>query len=152
MKVRITRILNRLYLDPFFLALIPPVSLTIDYSLTFHLAGSHDTVLGFEASPVIRFVLENHLMVVYFISLLSLYFLASLAMLRWLKHTRYYPSGVACLLIIGTAHFLGGLSWIARSSLYSMAVSLLTTSLFLLTALSLGRELLTEGKKIQGDG
>ena len=143
---RARRFLEYLYKDALFLALIPPVALTFDYSLTFRLAGSHDTVLSFEASPVVRFVLGHNLMVAYFISLLALYFLASLAMLRWLKKTRYYPSGVAAVLIIGLAHFLGGLSWVARSSLYTMAVSILTTTLFLLTALAMGRELLSERK------
>jgi hypothetical protein len=149
MRDRIIRLLRPLYLDPVFLALVPPVSMTFDYSMTFLIAGSHDTVLSFEASPVVRLVTSNHLMVVYFISLLALYFLASLAMLGWLKDTRYYPFGAAAILIVGVAHCLGGLSWVARSSLFTMAASLLTTSLFLLTALTLGKELLTEGKNLK---
>jgi len=147
-KSRICRKLRDLYLDPVFLSLVPPVSLTFDYSMTFRLAGSHDTILSFEASPVVRFVLANHLMVAYFLALLALYFLASLAMLRWLRSTRYYPFGAASILIIGTAHCLGGLSWIARSSLFSMAVRLLVTFLFLLAAVLLGKKIITEQKDL----
>ena len=141
---RVSRLLRALYLDTLFLALVPPVCLTFDYSMTFRLAGSHETVLSFEASPVVRFVLENNLMVAYFLSLLALYFLVSLAMLRRLRGTRYYPFGAASLLIVGTAHFLGGLTWVARSHLFSVAVGTLVTTLFLVTALWMGRNLLAE--------
>jgi len=142
---KVSRFLRARYSDTLFLALVPPVCLTFDYSMTFRLAGNHDTVLSFEASPVVRVVLENNLMVAYFLSLLALYFLFSLTMLHWLRGTRFYPFGVASLLIIGTAHFLGGLTWIARSHLFSVAVGTLVTTLFLVTALWMGRNLLADG-------
>ena len=150
MKPRIDRELRHLYRDPLFLALIPPVSLTFDYSMTFRLAGSHDAVLAFEASPVVRLVLEHHLQVAYYIALLALYFLASCSILKWLSRTPYYPFGVAPLLIIGTAHIMGGLSWIARSSLFSMGAGLTVTFLFLLTALMMGRKVMADRKARSG--
>jgi len=136
--------LQHLYRDPVFLALLPPVALTFDYSMTFRLAGSHEAVLASEASPVVRLVLANHFMVAYFLALLSLYFLASLATLRLLRGTRYYQFGVVCVFIVSTAHGLGGLSWVARSASFSVATSLLVTFLFLLTALWIGRNLIAE--------
>jgi len=142
MILRIGQFAWRLYSDTVFLALVPPVSLTFDYSMTFLIAESQRKILGFEGSPVVRLVLANHFMVAYFLLLFSLYFLAALAMLWWLRYTRYYPYGVAAVLIIALAHILGGFSWVMQSSLFSAAISLLITTLFLLTALLLGRDLI----------
>lgn len=129
---------------------MPPVALTFDYSMTFRLAGSHEAVLASEASPAVRLFLANHLMVAYFLALLALYFLASLSMLRWLRDTRYYSFGVVSVCIVSTAHGMGGLSWIARSGSFSVAATLFVTFLFLLTALWIGRNLLTERQRPKG--
>ena len=145
-----TRLLGSLYLDAMSLALVPPVALAFDYSMTFRLAGSPGTVLSSEASPVVRLFLGNNLMVAFFLSLLALYFLASLAALSWLHGTRYYPFGVMSLLIVGAAHVLGGISWILRSPIFSLAIGPLVTFLFLLAALFIGKTLFTE--RVPGEG
>ena len=125
--------IHRLYADPVFLALLPPVALTFDYSMTFFLAGGHGTVLASEASPVIRFALAYHLMVAWFLALLVTYFLVTLGILRFLSGTPYYRFGVLFVILISAAHLCGGLTWVFRNDLFSMAVTLLFMASFVIT-------------------
>ena len=119
------RLAGLLYLDPVFLALLPPVALTFDYSMTFVLAKGHEYVIASEASPVIRFALENNLMVAYYLALLVLYFLVTLGILRFLRKTPYYQFGVLFVFLISLAHVCGGMTWVLRSEVFSLAVTLL---------------------------
>ena len=88
------RLVRFLHLDPVFLAILPPTALTFDYSMTFFLARGHEYVLASEASPVIRFALENNLMVAYFLALLVSYFLITQGILRFPRGTP--PTGSGC--------------------------------------------------------
>ena len=126
------RLAGLLYLDPVFLALLPPVALTFDYSMTFVLAKGHEHVIASEASPVIRFALENNLMVAYYLALLVLYFLVTLGILRFLRKTPYYQFGVLFVFLISLAHVCGGMTWVLRSEVFSVMVHVFFTVSFAL--------------------
>ena len=113
---------HRIYHDERVIALLPVVALAIDYSLTFFFAGSRETLLLYEASPLLKFAVANNLFLMVIIALMIFYYLGSWIILKLLAGSDMYPVGVTLIALISLTHVLGGMSWYIRAPLYSNTV------------------------------
>jgi hypothetical protein len=111
-----------MYYNERVIALIPVIALLIDYVLTFILAGSMETLLRYEASPLLRFAVASDLVIPVILALMVFYYLASCLVLAMLSDTSLYPLGVTLIILVGLTHLLGGLSWYIKDTLYSDTV------------------------------
>ena len=100
-------------------AIVPSMAVIIDYSLTSFLAANTGMILQWEASPLVRFAVAHNILAIYMLALILFYYGAAYAVLRILRPTRYYPYGVALVLLVSITHVLGGLSWQFRTAWYS---------------------------------
>jgi len=119
-------LLKRIYNTPAYIALIPPLAVMIDYSLTFLLAGSDQTILQWESSPLVRFAVADHILGIYLIGIILFYYGASYAVLAILMPTRYYLFGVGIIGMVSIIHVLGGLSWVMKTAWYSNGILVLS--------------------------
>lgn len=111
---------------PAYIAVIPPLAVSIDYALTFFLAGNTGMILQWEASPLVRFAVAHNGMALYFLALVVFYYAAAYAVLRILHTTAYYRYGVGLILLVSLIHVLGGLSWLVKSAWYSNGIATLS--------------------------
>ena len=132
----LTSLLRRIYDTPACLALVPPLAVIIDYSLTFFLAGSTRMILRWEASPLVRFAVAHDLMALYLAGIVLFYYGASFAVLRILQPSGYYVFGAGLVILVGIIHVLGGLSWLMKTAWYSDSILALSV-LAIITALCL---------------
>lgn len=117
---------ERSWYSPRCLSLVPAISVCTDYILTILLAGSVETILNYEYSPLVRFAVENGIFPLYLTGLAAFYYVAAYHVLRVLRETMLYSGGVAILVLLSLAHVMGGLSWYVRNAWYSNYVVLLT--------------------------
>ncbi|HVP97022.1 hypothetical protein [Methanoregula sp.] len=118
----IPTLLKRIYHTPACIALIPPLAVIIDYSLTFFLAGSNQMILQWEASLLVRYAVAHNILDIYLIGIILFYYGASYAVLHILKQTRYYAFGVGLIGMVSIIHVLGGLSWQMKTAWYSNCI------------------------------
>jgi hypothetical protein len=104
------------------IACIPALAVLFDYSMTLIFSGGREVLLRFEFSPFVRYAVGHDIMAVYLLAMMLFYCGMSFAALRVLRPTGLYRFGVAFVLLISAAHLLGGLSWVVRSAVYSLAV------------------------------
>ena len=139
-----------LFYRPWAIAIVPLFAVLADYGLTFLLSGGREFILAYEASPLLRFAVENDMVLVYMGGLMAFYYLAAFLVLTFLSGSDLYPVGVALISLVSLTHLLGGLSWYFRNPLYSdtvIGLSLISImiSLFLF-AYSVSRSLKVMGK------
>jgi hypothetical protein len=103
------------------------MSLIVDYSLTFHFAGSLQNILDYEFSPLLVYAVEHDIVIPYMLLTASFYYFAAYSVLKMLYETDIYPIGVAVILLMSITHIMGGLSWYVMKEAYSNSV--LTLSL-----------------------
>ena len=121
-----------------FIPFIPCATVIIDYALTFHLAGSIDTVLAYEASPFLKAAIEHEILIAYILFTVLFYYLASFSILKLLRDQPIYSAGIAIIILISITHVLGGLSWFIQRSSYSNAVFTLSLTTIGIAILSSG--------------
>ena len=117
---------RRIYDVPAYIAVIPPLAVSVDYALTFFLAGNTGMILQWEASPLVRFAVAHNSMALYFLALVVFYYAAGYAVLRILQDTAYYRYGVGLVLLVSMIHVLGGLSWQVKTAWYSNSITALS--------------------------
>ena len=113
---------NGIFFSPQGVAVIPVLAVIADYSLTFFLSGRTDHLLAYEASPLLRYAVENDLVLIYTGGLMLFYYLAAYFVLTLLRDSDLYSLGVGLISLVSLTHFLGGLSWYFRHQLYSDTV------------------------------
>jgi len=111
-----------LFINPLVIGIVPVVAVLADYGLTFLLSGGREFILAYEASPLLRYAVENDLLPVYMGGLILFYYVAAFLVLTLLSGSDHYPIGVALISLVGLTHLLGGLSWYFRNPLYSDTV------------------------------
>lgn len=111
-----------MFFSPFIIAVIPVLAVLADYSLTFFLSGSRELILAYEASPLLKYAVENNLVLMYTGGLMLFYYLAACIVLTMLRDSDLYSLGVGLISLVSLTHFLGGLSWYFRHPLYSDTV------------------------------
>ncbi len=111
-----------IFFSPPSIAVLPVLAVVADYSLTFFLSGSTERILAYEASPLLKYAVENDLVLVYSGGLMLFYYLAAYSVLTLLRDSDLYSLGVGLISLVSLTHFLGGLSWFFRDQLYSDTV------------------------------
>jgi hypothetical protein len=114
--------LAAVYYDPRLAALLPVLAVIFDYTLTLMLSRGQEEILAYEASPLVRFAVEQNLMPIYTLVLMGFYYLASYTVLRLLSGSGLYGYGVGLVGLVSLTHLLGGLSWYVRDGFYSDTV------------------------------
>ncbi|ABS56925.1 hypothetical protein Mboo_2411 [Methanoregula boonei 6A8] len=122
----ITALARRIWDAPAYIAVVPPLAVSIDYALTFYLAGNTGMILQWEASPLVRFAVAHNSMALYFLALVVFYYAAAYAVLRILHPTGFYRYGVGLVLLVSLTHVLGGISWQLKNSWYSYGIAALS--------------------------
>jgi hypothetical protein len=117
------------------IALIPALCVIADYLLTFYLAGTTQAILQWEASPLVRFAVENNILVLYVLAIVIFYYGASYLVLRILHGTEYYLLGASLVILVSFIHLLGGLSWYIKNPWYSNGVLALSVVSILVACL-----------------
>lgn len=119
---------RRIYNTPACVAIIPSLSVIIDYILTFSLAGNTGMILQWEESPLVRFAVAHNIVILYLVAIVVFYYGAAYAVLHILRPTQYYGFGVALVLLVSLTHVLGGLSWLFKTAWYSNSIIVLSFS------------------------
>lgn len=140
-SLNIQSIYHNYKIIPFFLC----ISLLIDYSLTFHFAGSYQNILKYEFSPLLVYALEHDVVVPYMLLTASFYYFAAYAVLSLLNNTEVYPIGVAVILLMSITHVMGGLSWYVLQEAYSSAVLTLSLISVIMTITLFAYEVIRKG-------
>lgn len=109
------------------------IALLIDYSLTFHLAGSSQNILDYEFSPLLVYAVEHDIVILYMVVTASFYYFAAYVVLSLLYNTEIYAIGVAIILLMSITHVMGGLSWYVLQEAYSNTVLTLSLISVLMT-------------------
>jgi hypothetical protein len=125
--------------------LILCISLVIDYSLTFHFAGSSQNILKYEFSPLLVYALKHDIVVLYMALTASFYYFAAYAVLNLLYASEIYPIGVAVILLMSITHVMGGLSWYVLKEAYSSTVLTLSLISVLMTITLFAYEVVRKG-------
>lgn len=112
---------SRLAADYRIIACVPSLAVLFDYSMTLAFSGGKEALLRFEFSPLVRYAVEHDIVAAYLLVMMLFYYAMTFAALRLLP-ARLYGFGVVLVLLVAATHVLGGLSWVVRSSLYSLAV------------------------------
>ncbi len=104
---------------PFFFA----VSAIIDYSFTILLAGSKNSLIQNEFSPLLVYAVSHDLLMPYFVFTVIFSYSASYFVLKKLAGDEmlFYPA-CAILILLSLAHTFGGLSWYFKNETYSNAI------------------------------
>ncbi|MFA0823173.1 MAG: hypothetical protein ACC612_09835 [Methanomethylovorans sp.] len=123
------------------------IALLIDYSLTFHFAGSSENILKYEFSPLLVYALENDFVIPYMLITASFYYFAAYAVLGLLHGNEVYPIGVAVILLMSITHVLGGLSWYVLKETYSSAVLTLSLISVIMTITLFAYEVIRSGNR-----
>jgi hypothetical protein len=123
---RIQGITGKLFHDYRLIALLPAISVILDYAMTFFFAGDTSMIISWEASPFVRFAVINNILIPYLAAIVLFYYVSSYAVLRILAGTVYYRFGVLLIVTMSITHIVGGMSWYFRSSLYSNGVVLVS--------------------------
>ena len=147
---RFSKRVHELYHDERVVAFLPVAALAIDYTLTFFFAGSRETLLLYEASPLLRFAVANDLVLLSVAALMAFYYLASWFVLKLLAGSDLYPVGVTLICLVSLTHLLGGMSWYFRSSLYSSTVVGLSLISILVAVLIFGYTVLRKHPRVPG--
>jgi len=121
------------------------VSLLIDYSFTFHFAGSAQNILDYEFSPLLVYAVEHDVVIPYMLLTASFYYFAAYAVLSLLHDTDIYPIGVAVILLMSITHVMGGLSWYVLKEAYSNAVLTLSLISVIMTITLFAYEVIRKG-------
>ena len=124
-------ILLWMYRCPLLLALTSALAIALDYTLTCGFSENPGEILMNEFSPVVRYAIENRLILPFLLVLVAVYFTVSYVGLSLLLRTRFYRFGVAIVVLVALTHVLGGLSWYFRDPLYSAWVQSLVIALLL---------------------
>jgi hypothetical protein len=119
----------------------------IDYSFTFHFAGSSENILKYEFSPLLVYALENDFVIPYMLLTASFYYFAAYAVLSLLHGNEVYPIGVAVILLMSITHVLGGLSWYVLKETYSSAVLTLSLISVIMTITLFAYEVIRSGNR-----
>jgi len=114
------------------------ISVAIDYTLTLYLAGSREAIQRYEFSPLLRYVMEHNLVVLYLVFTIFFYYISAYTVLKLLKDEPVYSAGVALILLLSITHLLGGLSWVFRNVWYSNMVMALSLASIALAIASFG--------------
>ena len=119
-------LLKKLYRDYRLIAALPAVCVILDYLMTFFLAGDTSLIISWEASPLVRFAVINHVMIPYLVAIVLFYYLAAYAVLRIVDGTVYYKFGVMLIILLSITHLIGGMSWYFRNMMYSNGVLMMS--------------------------
>lgn len=121
------------------------IALLIDYSLTFHLAGSSQNILDYEFSPLLVYAVEHDIVILYMVLTASFYYFAAYVVLSLLYNTEIYAIGVAIILLMSITHVMGGLSWYVLQEAYSNVVLTLSLISVLMTITLFAYEVIRKG-------
>lgn len=121
------------------------IALLIDYSLTFHFAGSAQNILAYEFSPLLVYAVEHDVVIPYMVLTASFYYFAAYAVLSLLYDTEIYAIGVAVILLMSITHVMGGLSWYVLKEAYSSTVLTLSLISVLMTITLFAYEVIRKG-------
>jgi len=114
--------------SPSFIALIPPLGVIFDYTMTMIFSGGQEAIRSFEYSPILRTASAYNLVIPCIAALAIGYYILGYTALRSLAPTRFYPPGAILLALIGLTHASGGLSWVVRNTAYSDMVLVLAAA------------------------
>jgi hypothetical protein len=139
--------IRKFYDDYRFIAILPAISVIIDYALTFYLAGDTSMITSWEASPLVRFAVINNLMAAYLVAIILFYYGASYAVLRILSGTEYFKFGFFLIVTISITHLIGGMSWYFRNAMYSNGVFIMSLVSVVIAFVVFGFSLIHEHTK-----
>jgi hypothetical protein len=117
------------------------VGVIIDYSLTFHFAGSVERILEYEFSPTLLFAVKNNIVLPYLAMTVVFYYLMGYVILKYLEDEEIYPIGVFIILLMSITHVLGGLSWYVLSEAYSNMIFMLSMTSIIIAISVFGYEI-----------
>jgi hypothetical protein len=126
---QLTRKLEPIFYNYKVIPLILCLSIIIDYTLTFYVAGTPENVLRFDNSPLLKLAVENNLVIEYLAIVVIFYYLAGYMALKLFNGHIIYSAGVAIFLLLSLTHVLGGLSWLVINVYYSYFVIGLSISI-----------------------
>ena len=81
---QISQNLQSIYRSYRMLPLILCAGVIIDYSLTFHFAGSIETVLQYEFSPTLTYAIRHDIVIPYLLFTIIFYYIAGYTVLKYL--------------------------------------------------------------------
>ena len=116
----------------------------IDYSLTFHFAGSIETVLQYEFSPTLTYAIRHDIVIPYLLFTIIFYYIAGYTVLKYLADSNIYYIGVAIILLMSITHVMGGFSWYVLNVYYSNTVLVLSLISVMITITVFGYEIFKE--------
>ena len=122
------QLIRKIFHRPAFIALIPPLGVIFDYTMTMFFSGGREAILSLEYSPILRAAEASNLVIPCIAALAIGYYALGYLALRSLAQTRFYTPGGLLLVLIGLTHASGGLSWVVRNPAYSDAVILLAAA------------------------
>ena len=117
------------------------VGVIIDYSLTFHFAGSVERILEYEFSSTLLFAVRNNIVFPYLAMTVVFYYLMGYVILKYLEDEEIYPIGVFIILLMSITHVLGGLSWYVLSEAYSNMIFMLSMTSIIIAISVFGYEI-----------
>lgn len=137
--------MQSIYLSYKVIPLFLCISLLIDYSLTFHFAGSSQNIVNYEFSPLLVYALKHDLVIPYMALTAAFYYFAAYSVLRLLHDTDIYPIGIAVILLMSITHVMGGLSWYVLAETYSNIVLTLSLISVIMTITLFAYEVVRRG-------
>ncbi|RJS70624.1 hypothetical protein CW696_05575 [ANME-2 cluster archaeon] len=139
---QISQNLQSIYRNYRVIPLILSLAVTIDYALTFYLAGGIEVILEYEYSPTLVYAVEHGVVLPYLVFTVFFYYAAGYTVLKYLMDSEIYHIGVYIILLMSITHVLGGLSWYVLNPYYSNAVLALSLISVMVTIAVFGYEVI----------
>ncbi len=141
---QISQNLQSIYRSYRAIPLVLSAAVTIDYALTFYLAGGTERILKYEYSPTLVYAVEHNLVIPYLMFTVFFYYAAGYIVLKYLRNSGIYHIGVYIILLMSITHVLGGLSWYVLSTWYSNTVLALSLTSVMITITVFGYEIIRQ--------
>lgn len=110
------------------------ISAIIDYITTIWFAGTKENLIQNEFSPLLIYTVRYDLLGPYvFLAVIFRFFASIIVLIPLSKDEKLFYPARTIILLISTAHILGGFSWYINNDIYSNTITFLLVIIIMMT-------------------